>query len=130
MTYRETGDKRFLEQAEKIAGFMLNHPNLPGDMVPYWDFDAPNIPDEERDASAAAITSSALYELSTYVADTESTLYLEAAGKILESLSSEEYLAEPGSNNFFLMKHCVGNYPKGAEIDVPLAYADYYFYGG
>ena len=46
MVYRFTGEKLFLDQAEKIASFLLDHPNLPGDLAPYWDFDAPDIPDE------------------------------------------------------------------------------------
>lgn len=127
MTYRETGDKRFLEKALGIADFILDHTRLPEDMIPYWDFDAPNIPDAERDASAGAIIASALYELSTYCEDVERDRYLGAADKILASLSSEEYLASPGTNNFFLLKHSVGNHPRGREIDVPMAYADYYF---
>ncbi|HTD92709.1 MAG TPA: glycoside hydrolase family 88 protein, partial [Chitinophagaceae bacterium] len=66
MCYRFTKDKRYLEQAEKIALFMLRHPHMPKDLVPYWDYDAPGIPNEERDASAAAVLASGLYELSTY----------------------------------------------------------------
>lgn len=127
MAYRETGDKRFLEKARGIAAFILNHPRLPEDMIPYWDFDAPEIPDTERDASAGAIISSALFELSAYCEEMERDRYLAAAEKILASLSSAVYLAEPGTNNFFLLKHSVGNHPGGREIDVPLAYADYYF---
>jgi len=66
MCYRETGDKTFLDHAQKIARFILNHPNLPIDLVPYWDFDVPRILNKPRDASAAAVMASALYELSTY----------------------------------------------------------------
>jgi len=127
MTYRETGDKIFLEKARGIASFILDHPRLPEDKIPYWDFDAPNIPNAERDASAGAIIASALYELSNYCEDVERERYLGAADKILASLSSDEYLASPGTNHFFLLKHSVGNHPRGREIDVPMAYADYYF---
>jgi peptidoglycan/xylan/chitin deacetylase (PgdA/CDA1 family) len=127
MTYRETGDKRFLEKARGIAAFILDHPRLPEDMIPYWDFDAPDIPDAERDASAGAIIASALYELSTYCVDKESDRFLQAADRMLESLSAAEYLAEPGTNNFFLLKHSVGNHPRGRQIDVAIANADYYY---
>ncbi len=127
MTYRETGDKRFLEKARGIATFILDHPRLPDDMIPYWDFDAPDIPDANRDASAGAIIASALYELSTYCEEMEKEKYLAAADKILASLSSKEYLAEPGTNNFFLLKHSVGNHPQGRGIDVPMANTDYYY---
>ncbi len=126
MTYRETQVKNYLEQAMHIADFILNNKNLPEDMIPYWDFDAPNIPDEPRDASAAAIICSALYELSTYSIN-DGKRYKEAADKILRSLSSSEYRAKISGNNNFILKHCVGHKPANSEIDVPLIYADYYF---
>lgn len=125
LTYRETKDRRFLDQATRIADFMLAHPNLPADKVPYWDFNAPDIPNEERDASAAAIMASALIELSRYVENGRK--YMGAAGDILKSLSGKPYLAEPGTNHGFLLKHSTGHKPAKSEIDVPLIYADYYF---
>ncbi len=97
---------------------------MPEDLVPYWDYDAPAIPDEPRDVSAAAVIMSALYELDTYLPDEG---YRETADKIMTSLSSEEYLAAPGENGNFILKHSVGSIPHGAEVDVPLVYADYYF---
>ncbi len=106
MTYRCTKDKQFLEMAENIAGFLLNHPRLPEDLIPYWDFDAPGIPDEERDVSAGAIIASALYELSTY---SENGAELkEKADQMLESLASI-YASAPGENYGFILAHSVGN---------------------
>ncbi len=125
MMYRETRDPKYLNQARKVATFILNNPNLPADKVPYWDFNAPNIPDAPRDASAAAIYASALVELSSYVKNGKD--YLDAAEKILISLSSPTYLAEKGENGLFILKHSVGNLPAKKEIDVPLNYADYYY---
>ena len=126
MTFRETGEQKFLDQAQKIADFILNHENLPEDKVPYWDFNAPNIPDEPRDASAAAILCSGLYELSAHLG-AEGTAYKEAADKILVSLSSEDYRAPVGENHHFVLMHSVGSKPADSEVDVPLIYADYYF---
>lgn len=126
MTYRETGDKRFLEKAKEIAAFLLKHPRMTEDLIPYWDFDAPNMPDEPRDASAAAIICSALYELSDYSQDKKAE-YLSAANSILESLSSPTYRAPIGDNNLFLLMHSTGNLPRGGEIDVAIVYADYYW---
>lgn len=121
--YRYTKDKRYLAQAEKIASFVMTHPNMPDDKVPYWDFNAPKIPDEPRDASAAAIIASALIELDEY-SDID---YLSHAKDIVSSLSGEKYLALVGTNHNFVLKHSVGSIPHGAEIDVPLNYADYYY---
>jgi hypothetical protein len=126
-TYRDTKDKRYLDQANKIATFILNHPNLPADKIPYWDFNAPGIPTALRDASAGAIIASALLELSQYVDKSRSNQYLDVARTILSTLSSPEYKAAAGTNGGFLLKHSVGNLPGKSEVDVPLTYADYYY---
>ena len=125
--YRETKDPKYLEQANKIAAFILNHPNLPADKIPYWDFDAPDIPNALRDASAGAIMASAFIELSGYVNAKLGKKYMAAAKAMMRSLSSQQYKAEAGTNGGFIVKHCVGHNPKKTEIDVPLTYADYYF---
>jgi len=120
-TYGNTGDQKYLNQAVAIAEFVLNHPNLPEDKIPLWDFNAE--PDALRDASAAAIMASALLELQGYVPDSN---YRETAENILKTLT-EEYIAAPGENGNFILKHGVGHLPAESEVDVPLTYADYYF---
>lgn len=126
MMYRETGRKAYLDAAENIADMILNH--LPEDGIPYWDFDAPDIPYALRDASAGAIMASAFIELSTLTDESvKSGKYFETARTQLMTFCSDEYLAKPGENGGFLLKHCVGNLPENSEIDVPLSYADYYF---
>lgn len=121
MCYRYTRQLKYLEQAEAAYEFVCTHPNLPEDLIPYWDFDAVNIPHELRDASAAA---AALYELSMY---SNKAKYKETADKVMHSLSSSDYRSKIGENHNFLLMHSVGSYPHGNEIDVPLIYADYYF---
>ena len=131
MMARETGKKEYLDLARRIAGFIMNHPRLPEDKVPYWDFDDPAIPDAPRDASAAAIIASALIEMSRLVNGAEEgpegKAYFDFAVQILKSLSSPEYLAEPGTNHYFVLKHSTGNKPNNGEVDAPLTYADYYY---
>ena len=126
--HRETQNEKYLQQAINIAKFILHHPNLPEDKIPYWDFDAPNIPDEPRDASAGAIIASALLELGQYVNDDKlSKEYQSVAAQQLRTLSSDEYLAAPQTNGGFILKHSVGNKPRNSEVDAPLTYADYYY---
>lgn len=140
MVYRETKDKRFLKTAIKTADYYLNHNNLPSDKIPWWDFNAyqpgykPGVKSKAinftanyRDASAAAITASALFELSTFVKGNQSKKYYDAAVQILHSLGRDLYRAKAGENANFILKHCVGAIPHNSEIDVPLVYADYYF---
>lgn len=126
MCYRETGDEKYLTHAEHIANYIMNAVQTE-DKIPYWDYHDTAIPDAPRDASAAAVTASALLELSTLTKDAEkSKTYVEYAEDILLSLSSPEYMAEEGNGNF-LLKHSVSHKPLNSEIDVPLVYADYYY---
>lgn len=122
--YRYTHDTKYLEQAQKVYNFIFTNKNLPKDLIPYWDYDALNIPNVPRDASAAAVTASALYELSTYLPNLK---YKETADEIVESLSTPAYRAQVGTNGNFILMHSVGSIPHNQEIDVPLNYADYYF---
>ena len=127
MMYRETGDEKYLAQARKIARFLIGHPHMPEDLVPYWDYDAPEIPDAVRDASSAAIMASALIELAQLDPSEDAKLWLETAEKQIRSLTSDQYLAREGTNGGFILLHSTGNLPGRSEIDVPLTYADYYY---
>jgi chondroitin AC lyase len=140
MCYRETRDKRFLKTAQGMADFFIDHKNLPEDKIPYWDFNANekgytpgvksnanNITTKYRDASAAAITASALLELSTYSSGKKAKRYKAIARQMLYSLASPTYKAPMGANGNFLLTQSVGSIPHNNEINVPLVYADYYF---
>jgi hypothetical protein len=124
MCYRETKNKAYLQKAEKIAGFILNNPTLPADLIPYWDFNAPGIPNEPRDVSAATVVASALFELSTY--SSIGKLYRSKADMIIKNLT-EHYQAKPGEAKGFVLLHSIGSKPSNSEVDVPLSYADYYY---
>ncbi len=125
--YRETKDKRYLDQAQNIASFLIDHPNMPQDYIPYWDYDSPEIPNTPRDASAACIMASALTELSDYVNTGLANKYLHVVSQQIRTLASPEYTAGLGGNGCFILKHSTGGYPFNSEVDVPLTYADYYY---
>lgn len=122
MCYRYTREERYLQQAIKIADYITHFPLMPEDRIPYWDYNVSELEQQPRDASAAAITASALLELCTLVPS-----YKEYAVSILRSLSSPAYCAPVGKNNFFVLMHSTGSVPHNAEIDAPLNYADYYY---
>ena len=125
MVYRFTKDVEVLEHAIAVAEYII--PRLPEDCVPYWDFDSPEIPDDVKDASAAAIMACGLIELSEYVDDERSQKYLDVAEKMIRSLASDTYLAAEGELYGFLLKHSTGFKLRNSEVDAPLTYADYYF---
>ncbi len=124
LCYRATKDPAYLKQADGIANFILSSKITPADGIPYWDYNDPKIPEVSRDASAAAITASALFELAGYSKDAKR--YIAAANKILLSLSTK-YTSKPGANYGFILEHSTGHRPANSEIDVPINYADYYY---
>lgn len=125
LCYRYTKNPAYLAQADGIASFILNSKITPEDGIPYWDYNDPLIPNTSRDASAAAITASALYELAGYSKDAKK--YRAAADKILASLSTPAYTSKRGANYGFILEHSTGHRPAKSEIDVPINYADYYY---
>ncbi|MCD7901111.1 MAG: alginate lyase family protein [Bacteroides sp.] len=125
LCYRFTKDPAYLKHAENIADFFYALPNMPSDLIPYWDMKDPAIPNAPRDASAASIIASALYELATYSGG-KGSKYKELADRIVHNLHTS-YQAEYGTYQGFLLLHSTGNYPKNDEIDVPISYADYYY---
>ena len=89
----------------------------------YQSFNAPNIPNEERDVSAATILASGLLELAE-LDKSKAKKYRSYADKILENLQNEKYRTNQSP---FFLQHSVGGKPNKVEIDVPIIYADYYY---
>lgn len=127
VTFRETGDSSFLELAKKSAEFYMEHSRLPADLIPYWDFDDPDIPNAPRDASAACIAASGLLELSSLLPVSEQGKYADFAIRTLKSLASDKYRNKPDENLGFILKHSTGSCSWNIDIDKPKISADYYF---
>ena len=124
MCYRETHKEEFLDFAQHVADIYLQR--LPADGIPYWDFDDPAIPNAPRDASAAAVTASALLELSTFVKDKEKAArYRQKAEFMLSALSAAPYRA--GSQCPAFLLHSTGSRPANSEVDAAIIYGDYYY---
>ena len=123
MVYRETKDPKYLDFVQKVTDIYLKR--LPEDYIPYWDFDAPDIPNAPKDASAACVVASALLELSEYCEPENARRYSEAAEKMLVSLASPAYRSGDRASSFLL--HSTGHYPNNSEIDASIIYADYYY---
>ncbi|MDU0352621.1 glycoside hydrolase family 88 protein [Paraglaciecola aquimarina] len=129
MTYRYTQDEKFLNHARGIVNYLLTHKNMPEDLIPYFDYDAPDYPEitNYRDSSAGSLLASSLFELANYVDEDEAKRYRAAAMKMLRSLASPEYLAEKGENGHFLLKQATYNFPKDLGLNTAINYGDYYY---
>jgi unsaturated chondroitin disaccharide hydrolase len=123
VAWRETGRDDFKLTALKLANAFTSR--LPDDHVPYWDFDAPEKETQPRDASAAAIASSALLEMASLISDPALRAhYYNEARIMLEELSKNYYA---GDQNDALLLHSVGSKPANSEVDYSIIYADYYY---
>lgn len=121
--YRATGDLVFLETARNLAKYALD--NLPADLIPYWDYNSPEIPEDVRDSSAASILASALLNLAVLETDAENANRWHAqAEAILKSLW-ENYTSRETAEPSILLQGTRSK-PHGL-MDHGLIYGDYYF---
>lgn len=121
MMYKYSNDSVYLKTAKKLLGYYLK--NKPTDYIPFWDYNVPTIPNTYRDASAAAITSSALIDL--YISTNDSS-YLIYAENIIQSLGTSSYTNALGTKANFILSHSTGG-TNGYEPDVSQNYAEYYY---
>lgn len=122
--YRATKDPAFIETARHLAQYALD--NLPDDLVPYWDYDSPEIPNDVRDSSAASILTSGLLSLSKLESTPEAgSGWRSHAEAIIKSLW--ENYSSRGTSEPSLLIHGTRSKPHGM-MDHGLIYGDYYFF--
>ena len=123
--FRETGIKEFQDHAISIADMIISR-NKTDDLIPLWDFDAPDVSTTPRDASAGAVIASGMLDLA-YQLGEKGKKYEDYAARMLKSLASSSYSAPLDNPHGFVLEHSTGSLPHGSEIDTPLNYADYYY---
>jgi unsaturated chondroitin disaccharide hydrolase len=122
--YQETGNRQFLAASRRVADYFIG--GLRTDCVPYWDFDAPGIPDTATDTSAAAIAATGLLQLSRVDPNADRRArYARYASRILSSLA-DHYIATSGQATLTGSTSTFGVDPP----DIGTAYGDYYLLQG
>jgi unsaturated chondroitin disaccharide hydrolase len=123
-TYLFTKEPLFLETAERCAGFYLAH--TPNDGVPFWDYGAPNLPQEPLDSSAAAIAAVAFWKLQKIAGTSRSAeLYRRAALTILATLTGENFTGDAAGEG--ILRHGVYHKPMGWGVDESVMWGEYFF---
>lgn len=123
--FSSTYDVRFLDTAEDIAGYILEH--IPRNGIPPNDFDEPQ-PAVPYESSSAAITALGLWKLSGLPVDPSmASRYQDLSLTILESLMSSEFLAVETPGWEGILKHGIYHYPVGVGVDESVIWGDYYF---
>ncbi len=126
MCYRFTRDEAYLRQSQAVADWWMKLDAMPDDLIPYWDMRSRDIPNTSRDAAAATIIASGLYELAHHLGEEQGQTYRAYADRIVQSLY-DHYRAEPGTHNGFVLLHSTGHHPDNYEVDAPLSYTDYFW---
>jgi unsaturated chondroitin disaccharide hydrolase len=124
LAYRHTGNPDYLATSRRVADNFIAA--LPPEMVPPWDFHAPNAAAAPRDSSAGAIAASGLLELAHLLPDGEGEAYCQAALTLMQGLIEHCGTADRPDQDGLLM-HATGNLPRNQNIDVSLIYGDFYF---
>jgi unsaturated chondroitin disaccharide hydrolase len=101
----------------------------PANLVPPWDFDAPDGPTRIDDSSAAAIAASGLWnlgKLSETVDRPAAARYRAAAIAILDSLCSDAYVAWNQPEWEGVLKHGIYHFHKNLGVDESVMWGDFF----
>ena len=124
--YDFTRDPRWLEAAERLAAYWIKH--VPEDYVPYWDFNAPGIPAEPKDSSAAAMAAGGFWKLSKVVKDkARAGRYRAMALRTLDSLTERYLAAGEALADARILVHATLHKPAGLGVDESMILGDYYY---
>ena len=94
--YRDDGNTLFLNAAERVADYFINH--LPEDGIPLWDMELPANAPPQKDTSAAAVAAAGLLKLARVCpSQAEADRYRNAAYKIIKGLNAG-YFGKTGGN--------------------------------
>ncbi|MFB6105571.1 MAG: glycoside hydrolase family 88 protein [Halobacteriaceae archaeon] len=120
--YAETGAERFLSTLELCVDYYVER--SPEDLVPYWDFEAPGIPDEPRDTSSAGLVA---YGLTLLDGDGERERALRQTGEaVLASLVEDYLVTDAEDDRRGMVLHGCYDKPGEYATDNELVWTDYY----
>jgi len=123
--YTFTRDARFLKTAEACANYYIEH--TPDHGVPPNDWDEPD-PTLPYESSAAAIAASGMWDLAGVTGDpARAHLYRQTALRILDTLTSPDFLAVETPGWEGILKHGIYHQRKGLGVDESVIWGDYFF---
>lgn len=124
-SYKYTGNEEMHRLFQCAANYFLNR--LPGDYVPFWDFDFTDGDDEPRDSSSASIAVCGLLEMLPHIDDENlRAIYEGAADKIMYSLY-ENYSTKDTPDSNGLLLHGVYHRLRNVGVDECTIWGCYYY---
>ncbi len=123
-TYAATGKPEYLALAERLATYWLRRTGA--DLVPFWDFDDPAIPNAPRDSAAAAIVASALIDLAQLHPDAPAGQAWRAKGRSDPRCALPRLSRDRSGAPRLLMHGCYSK-PHNIGPDAAVMFGDFYF---
>ena len=124
LSYRHTGEIKFLDTAKKIAHYVIAN-FAHNDFLPLVDFRSPIEP-LKYDSTSAMIGACGLLEITSHVPEYEKALYRDAALKLLTT--AEKAFADWNTETDGIIgKGTAAWHGKEHDTEVPIIYGDYFF---
>jgi unsaturated chondroitin disaccharide hydrolase len=123
-TAEATGKRTYLDLAERLADYFLTRTGP--DLVPFWDFDDPAIPDAPLDTSASAIVASALLDLAALHPDLRKAERWRKQAIEMLSVLCRRYLATDATHRGLLRQGCYSK-PHNEGVVSAVMFGDFFF---
>lgn len=130
LSYKKIRNTEYIRIFKDLTDYFLLH--LPGDLIPYWDFDFDNGSDEPRDSSASAIAVCGMLEMAKYLPQEEAEYYTEMAKRLLLALTKHCAVTSETESNGLLLhgtyaRASVNNPCKNRGVDECNTWGDYFY---
>src|SRR6185437_4320944 len=123
-TAEATGKREYLDLAETLADYYLRRTGP--DLIPFWDFDDPDIPQAPRDTAASAIVAAALLDLAALHPDPPQAARWKTTAFALLTELCRHYLATEGEHRGLLRQGCYSK-PHNEGVASAVMFGDFFF---
>ncbi len=122
LSYRYTGDKKYLDIAKKTAHYFITNVSQT-DYIPLCDFRQP-ASSSYLDASAGLCAACGLLEIAEHIDDADKALYRTHAMRIVKSICKKSCIWDPEIDG--IVQNCKVAFHNDRREQTDLIYADYF----
>ena len=122
LSYRHTGEMKYLDASKRIAHYCIS--NIREDGIILCDFRQPSQPEVE-DSCGACIMASGLLELAIHLPESEKSIYVQNALKILKAIYEKR--SDWSKESDGIVENCSESYHNEKGRHMNMVYGDFFF---